>query len=787
MTTSLLRLAVPSCVAAALLLLAPPPGEAQRRRPGQRWERMDYGPFLSATITAPWPRGNTANKGVAVHLGDQAAVCFDTDLLRYSAGWTGEFLHLRGTPFDGGHGSHPSVKGKMAFATPATPGWAKPGTDDFSDPRPEPYGPLPHARARYKGLYRSGDRVVFRYTVGDAVVLDSPGLRTNGGRVAFTRTLNVGPSRTTLTHVVAASDRADGASVKDGVGMLKGDAPLAVGLVSAPPGAALKADKGRILLTLPPLPAGARFQIVLAPGGMGNAAADLGGKPGELDLAKFTRGGPARWTQPVVTKGVLGKGDGPYVVDTLTTPEQNPYNSWMRFGGLDFFPDGRAAVCTWSGDVWVVSGIDAKLEKLTWKRFATGLFQPLGLRIVGDKIYTLGREGIVRLHDLDGDGEADFYEAFNNDVATTPGFHEFAFDLQTDSDGNFYYAKAGPVRGGGRGFEYIAAHSGCLLKIDREGKKHTVFATGFRAPNGIGVGPRGEVTSGDNEGTWTPMCRLSLVLPGSFNGCVDTAHRSTPPDDYDRPVCWFPKHIDNSSGGQVWVTSKKWGPLYDHLLHMSYGQSSLYHVLLEGAGKEVQGGVVRMPVNFLTGVMRARFAPQDGQLYVTGLRGWQTNAPRDAALQRVRYTGKPLHTVASMKVVHDGLALTFTNKLDPKTAADAENYSAEQWNYLWCSEYGSDHYSTTTPDFDAKVREYNRLRRDRRKNAAAISRLAGQFKKGHDKVTIRAAKLSADGKTVTLEVPGLKPVMQMHLKFRVKAADGTPLPLEVYSTINRVP
>ena len=67
----------------------------------------------------------------------------------------------------------------------------------------------------------------------------------------------------------------------------------------------------------------------------------------------------------VATTGTLGKETGPYVVDTLTAPEQNPYKSWLRFTGLDFFPDGRAALCTWSGDVWVVSGINDTLEKLT--------------------------------------------------------------------------------------------------------------------------------------------------------------------------------------------------------------------------------------------------------------------------------------------------------------------------------------------------------------------------------------------------------------------------------------
>ena len=41
----------------------------------------------------------------------------------------------------------------------------------------------------------------------------------------------------------------------------------------------------------------------------------------------------------------------------------------------------------------------------------------------------------------------------------------------------------------------------------------------------------------------------------------------------------------------------------------------------------VSGGVVRIPdVEFESGAMRGRFREADGQLYVTGLRGWQTTA-----------------------------------------------------------------------------------------------------------------------------------------------------------------
>jgi hypothetical protein len=764
------------------------PVQAQKKKKAARHEAMEYGPFLTATLTAPQPAKNTANKAIAMKLGKEAAIAFDLDLLRYSAGWTGEFLNLRGTPYDGSHGGHPTVKGKQVWGTPAVPGWAKPGDKVFADPRKEPYGPLEHEHARFKGFYLAGDRGVFHYTVGGVKVLDTPRLEEKDGITAFVRTLEIAPSDKPLSHFMLTVDKGKSAIGLDDVATVEDkDEVLVVAHTLAEKRSFLGVD-GTLMFTVPAHKETLRFTLGIARVKKDQVAAakKLLSETKPDDIAALLKGGPARWKETVTLKGQRAKDDAAYVTDTIPVPEENPYNSWMRIGGLDFFSDGRAAVSTWSGDVWIVSGIDDTLEKVTWKRFATGLFQPLGLKIVGDKVHILGREGIVKLHDLNGDGEADYYEAFNNDVATTPGFHEFAFDLHTDAEGNFYYAKGGPVRGGGRGFETIARHSGCILKVSPDGSKHEVFATGFRAPNGIGVGPKGQVTSGDNEGTWMPQCRLSLVAPGSFNGCVDLAHRKETPTWYDPPICWMPKNIDNSSGGQVWVTSDKWGPLQGALLHMSYGQSSLYHVLYEGGtdGKTVQGGLVKMPLRLMTGVCRARFHT-DGQLYITGLRGWQTNAARDTAFQRVRYTGKPYESVVGLKVIKDGLQLTFSTPLDKKSV-DAENFAAQQWNYLWCSEYGSADYKIAD-DFDQRVKEYNRLRAEKKRDGEAIQKLFKSFERGRTTTNIKGATLSEDGKTVTLSIPSLKRSMQMQLKMRLKSAAGTALNLELTNTINQVP
>ncbi len=775
---------------AVIMVLAVMPslsfGQGKRRH-----EQMNYGPFITATLEIPG--ATKVNKGVAIHLGGEpgGAICFDLDLLRYGAGWTDGFLNLRGTPYDGAHGPSPSVQGKVVWKTQGGPGWANPESGDWKDPRQEPYGPLPRSWAKFVGLYLHGDNVLLRYDVGDAGLLEMPTYAVHDGRPVFTRTINLAAGTRSLVHVLA---EVPGKPKKVGTGSLVGlgEGSLTIaGLVNAPEGASLDVDGNKLLLRLAPRKTPAQFRVNLTTGTAeditnGKLARLTGTTTDKLDLEPLTKGGPARWTETVTTQGKLGPGDGAYVVDTLTVPEANPYKAWMRFGGMDFFKDGRAALSTWSGDVWIVSGIDAKLEKLTWKRYATGLFQPLGLKIVGDKVYTLGREGIVCLHDLNCDGEADYYENFNNDVHTTPGFHEFAFDLQTDAEGNFYYSKAGPVRGGGRGFEYIAEHSGCIMKVSPDGMKTTIVATGMRAPNGIGIGPKGEITSGDNEGTWMPMCRINYwSKPGGFGGCVDTSHRDPKPPWYDDPICWLPKSVDNSNGGQVWVTSDRWGPLKGELLHTSYGTCSLYHVLRD-PGERAQGGVVRFPLNFLSGICRPRFNPIDGQLYLAGLRGWQSSAAKDACFQRVRFTGKPLHTVVGLKVVKDGLELTFSEPLDRSVAGNAKYFTAKEWNYLWTSEYGSREYLADSPDFDKRVKEYNQLRA-RGARGDKIAEIYRLFKPGKDTVQIASVTVSEDGKTVKLGIPDLKRVMQMEIKMKLKAADGAPVDVTIYNTINAVP
>ncbi len=801
------------------------------------------GPWILGTIgVGKQPDGSmktTALKGIAIKVGEkgEAAVAYDLDLCRMAGAWTGKFT----TPMNlMSRGEFPTAMGEVLFVNDAVKGWAfkpirKGKTDEElaeEDPHlekldlvrhGETYGPLLKEEVQFKGFHQSGNRVVLEWQLGDVQILEEPGFEIVDGQGFVTRTLSfsheVGQFFALLASNTGVVDRGTSVSGEDTSFNLDACTRGETSTVSVD---LHRAESGFSSATH----CGANHQWLVSAFFHGKHLSKLyiwQGKTSErervFNLLDASRkqlsglairdpkeamdGGPAHWPETVVTKGdVSDKMDEAYVVDTIKLPDPNPWNAPMFVGGFDFFPDGRAAVCTFHGDVFIVSGIDDKLEHVTWKRFASGLYHALGLKIVNGEIYVTCRDGIWRLKDLNNDGECDFYEAFNHDVMVTKSFHEFVFDLQTDSAGNFYFAKAGPVKNGGRGFDEICAHHGSMFRVSADGKKFGVIATGFRAPNGIGCGPHGELTSGDNEGTWTPVCKINWIKPGGFYGVVPLAHRDPPPTDYDRPLCWLPRRVDNSGGDQVWVTSDKWGPWKDQLLHLSYGTCSVFGVMKEavrrdalprvpdqktpadqnagevgraGAHPSVQGGVVRFSLNFQSGIMRARFNPKDGQLYVAGLRGWQTTGVKNGAFQRVRYTGAPVRMPIGLHATKRGVKLDFTCALDPATANDPQNWNVEVWNYIWSSAYGSPEISTL--DATEKPGELG-------KDGEAQFTKVQMAQKKHDPLTVKSATLSADKKSVFLEIPDIKPVMQMAIKFGIQSADGAELRSEVVNTIH---
>jgi putative heme-binding domain-containing protein len=466
------------------------------------------------------------------------------------------------------------------------------------------------------------------------------------------------------------------------------------------------------------------------------------------DLTALTHGGPPRWPQRLETKSVMGGEDGPLAVDALTMPESNPWLAQMRMTGLDFFADGRVAVCSWDGDVWIVEPLQGG-RTLRWQRIASGLFQPLGLKIVDGRIHVTCRDQLAVLHDLNGDGEIDFYQCLNNDHQVTEHFHEFAMGLQADVKGNFYYAKSAR-----HALPAIVPQHGTLLRVSRDGARTDIVANGFRAANGVCLNPDGSFVVTDQEGHWNPKNRINWVTLGdegkpNFYGNMFGYHDVTDSSDSAMvpPLCWITNALDRSPAELLWVESKNWGPLHGSLLNLSYGYGKVFVVPYENIAGQMQGGMIEIPLpTFPTGLMRGRFNPHDGHLYLCGMCAWGGNATHPGGLFRLRATGKAMHLPVALHATKSGMEVTFTEALDPESIA-LENIHVKTWSLKRSASYGSKHYDE---------------------------------RPAH----IRSAELTEDGKTLRLDIPKIAPTWCMEIKYELRSMEGKAVRGVIHNTIH---
>jgi hypothetical protein len=375
----------------------------------------------------------------------------------------------------------------------------------------------------------------------------------------------------------------------------------------------------------------------------------------QVEPALF-KGGPEQWPERPVTRLVMGDGK-PFAIDTFPLPWGNPWKSAFYLTANQVMPDGSIAVATMQGEVWLARLDKADPTLIRWKRFATGLHQPLGMVLNGDRLEVIGRDQITRLHDLNGDEEADFYECVTNAMPTSPSGHDYTVGLERDEAGGYYFASA----------------KDGVCRIEPGGKM-TVLATGLRNPNGIGLSSGGLVTTSSQEGDWVPASSIFCVEPGDFCGAGGAKGRKI-----TLPTLYLPRGEDNSSSGQVFLENR-WGLGGANFITFSAGAGTAFLVTPQKAGAGWQAAAVRLPWDFLSGPQTGRFGP-DGALYVTGMNGWGSYTPERGMLQRVRRTGGPLFLPVGWSAHENGIMLTFSDPIDRSVVADKNRHFAQCWNY----------------------------------------------------------------------------------------------------------
>jgi glucose/arabinose dehydrogenase len=455
-----------------------------------------------------------------------------------------------------------------------------------------------------------------------------------------------------------------------------------------------------------------------------------------------------------------------YAVDYLVPPE----GARVEVGGMGFLPDGRLALSTRRGQVWLVEDPLAKDPKdARWTLFCEGLWEGLGMAIVGGEIVVMQRQEISRLVDANRDGTCERIETICDAWGVSDNYHEFGYGLPVDAQGNYYISLNvsffSPKWWHGKS---PVPWRGWTMRISPTGKL-TPFASGFRSPCGISLSPKDELFVTDNQGDWMPASPIYHVKEGRFYGhpasldwtdeyrATDThASDTVPParaaSDRATAAIWLPYKWSRSPGNMAWdQTGGKFGPFGGEFVLAEMTNGMVLRGDMELVDGEYQGWVVPLRTHVGSAV-RVLFA-KDGTL-LAGLtnRGWGGYSPADG-VARVRWTGKtPLEIVAVQAAASPGgggrFALRFSKpvKLAETTTAKVTQYDYDYW---W--EYGS-------PERDLAELES------------------------------RLVPLDSDPQALLLEVPGLEAGRMARVRLAgLVAADGTPLLHEEFAyTLNQL-
>ena len=417
-------------------------------------------------------------------------------------------------------------------------------------------------------------------------------------------------------------------------------------------------------------------------------------------------------------------------IRNIATPE----GVLLEVGGLTVLPNGDLGVATRRGEVYIIENPTS--SRPFFRKFASGLHEPLGLAYKDGALYAAQRGELTKMVDTDNDGKADIYET----VYAWPlsgHYHEYSFGPKIAPDGDFFVT--GNVAFGSEEWwrgESRVPWRGWTMKISEEGEMQP-WATGMRSPAGLGM-IDGELFYAENQGDWMGSGGVWRVKKGSFTGHpagLRWADEPGSPVDitseqiYDKvdprkirdengryikpeniqgedftalyelkdelpqlqtPAVWLPHGILGISNSEiVEIPEGSFGPFEGQLLVGDQGMSKIMRVFMEKVDGEYQGAAIDFRSGFQSGVLRLDWA-RDGSLFVGETnRGWGSAGDANQGLQRLIWNKRVPFEIRAVRAMPDGFEVEFTLPVDKESAEDISSYSVQSFIYKYYPVYGS--------------------------------------------------------------------------------------------------
>lgn len=387
-----------------------------------------------------------------------------------------------------------------------------------------------------------------------------------------------------------------------------------------------------------------------------------------------------------------------------------PHNIELEVGGMTTIPDGRLAVSTRRGEIWMVENPYSATP--FYKLFASGMHEVLGLTYHKGSLYAVQRGELTKLSDQNGDGSADYYQNIAN-WELAGNYHEYSYGPVFDKEDNMYLTFN--VAWVGFGEAKLSKWRGWMVKVSPDGTLSPV-ASGLRSPAGVMMNSSGDIFYTENQGDWVGSGRITHLEKGDFAGHASsliwsnepgspmTTQISDIPDNGEPmykaaekvknlklPAVWYPHTLMGISTADM-IEDKNgfMGPFFKGQYFVSdQGHSKVMRMMLEKINGQYQGICFPFREGWQSGLLRLSWG-NDGSMFggMTS-RGWGSTGTDLFGLQRMLWSGETPFEMAEVHAMSDGFEITFTKPVDVSTATQAANYDINSFNYQYHHFYGS--------------------------------------------------------------------------------------------------
>ena len=387
-----------------------------------------------------------------------------------------------------------------------------------------------------------------------------------------------------------------------------------------------------------------------------------------------------------------------------------PHNIELEVGGMATIPDGRLAVSTRRGEIWMVENPYSATP--FYRLFASGMHEVLGLNFHKGSLYAVQRGELTKLTDQNGDGSADHYQNIAN-WELEGNYHEYSYGPVFDAQDNMYLTFN--VAWVGFGEAKLSKWRGWMVKVSPDGTLSPV-ASGLRSPAGVMMNSAGDIFYTENQGDWVGSGRITHLEKGDFAGHASslvwsnepgspmTTQISDVPDNSEPmykaaekvknlklPAVWYPHTLMGiSTADMIEDVNGNMGPFFKGQYFVSdQGHSKVMRMMLEKVNGQYQGICFPFREGWQSGLLRLSWG-NDGSMFggMTS-RGWGSTGKDLFGLQRMLWSGETPFEMAEVHAMSDGFEITFTKPVDVSTAVQAANYDINSFNYQYHHFYGS--------------------------------------------------------------------------------------------------